>query len=300
VIRFRGPGLSLAALLVCSATGLSAGSWPSPRSHQSESLAQVVDTSRHYLHDYKEKLTFIIADETYVQTIRHQIPIDPKLPTARTTRSEIYFMLVPETQEWLAIRDVTVVDGQELRDRPDLTALAATMPAPQIAAKLKAYNSRFNIGRIVRNFNEPTLGLLILDAQYQSEVEFQVKHSEDRGGESLATLSYREKGPETLIRDLLAKPAPSSGEVVVERRTGQIRRTQLTTQVGSVSVELTTDYSPEPALDMWVPSVFREHYEDGIYSASSNRLFSGPPYTEVSCEAQYSHFRRFQVLGRIK
>jgi hypothetical protein len=301
MINSHGTHLTLVAVLLCGATGLSAGSGLSLRaSDQSKPLSQLLEASRHYVQDYKEKLTFIIADETYVQTIRHQIPLDPKMPTARTTQSEIYFILVPQTREWLAIRDVTVVDGEVLHDRPNLASMAAAIPVPQVAVTLKTYNSRFNIGRIFRNFNEPTIGLQILDARYQGEVDFQVKHSEVDHGDSLTTLSYREKGPETLIHDLLMKPAPSTGEVVVEDRTGRVRRTELTTQIGSVSVQLTTDYSAELGLDMWAPRVFREHYEDGVYTNAKNRLFSGPAYEEVTCEATYSNFRRFEVLGRIK
>ena len=74
-----------------------------------------------------------------------------------------------------------------------------------------------------------------------------------------------------------------------------------------MKVELTTDYAADARLGMWVPSVFRERYEQGEESRSSDnrRDLSTLPnprreYEHVLCEARYSNYRRFEVETRIK
>jgi hypothetical protein len=281
-------------LAVLSATG------QSPRSG---AAVPVIDTARAYVEDYKNKLTFIIADEDYTQEIRDQVPLDPAMPKGRTMKSEMYFLFAPQTEQWLAVRDVISVDGQPLTDRPNVSALLATMRPSDVAMTVATHNSRFNIGRTVRNVNEPTLGLLILDADRQSSVVFDVKRTDVDRGTRVATIAFHEQGPRTLIvmfHDALPAAASSSGEIVAEEQTGRVRRTEIKTKLGSVSVDLATTYVAEPALDMWVPATFREHYEDGVYQHDAKNRFGAPGYEEILCEARYSHFRRFETTGHIK
>jgi hypothetical protein len=278
-------------LAVLGATG------QSPRS---DAAVRVIDTARAYVEDYRNKLTFIIADEDYTQEIRDQVPLDHAMPKGRTMRSEMYFLFAPQTQQWLAVRDVISVDGQPLTDRPNVSALLAAMPASDVAMTVATHNSRFNIGRTRRNVNEPTLGLLILDAARQSSVAFDVRKTDVDRGTRVTTISFQELGPRTLIHDVLGAAVPSSGEIVAEEQTGRVRRTEVKTRIGSVSIDLATTYVAEPDLDMWVPAAFREHYEDGIYQRAAKNRFNGPGYEEIFCEAKYSHFRRFETTGRIK
>jgi hypothetical protein len=72
------------------------------------------------------------------------------------------------------------------------------------------------------------------------------------------------------------------------------------TRIGSVSLSLTTGYVSEPALDMWVPSILGERYEEGVYGTGADSRVPGSGHEEIWCEATYSHFRRFEVTGGIK
>jgi hypothetical protein len=270
------------------------------QSARSVAAAPIIEAARVYVEDYKNKLTFIIADEDYEQQIRNQVPLDPVMSKARTMKSEMYFLFAPQTQQWLAVRDVISVDGQPLTDRPNVTAMLAAMPASEAAAAVAMYNSRFNIGRTLRNVNEPTLGLLILDAARQSSVVFDVTKTVVDRGARVTTISFREQGPRTLIHDGLKAAAPSSGEILVEEPTGRVERTEIKARIGSVSLDLATTYVAEPVLDMWVPATFREHYEDGGNQAFAGNLFNAPAHEDISCEAKYSHFRRFETTGHIK
>lgn len=262
-------------------------------------LSQVLQVARAYVHDYETKLTFVLADESYTQQIRDQVPITSPVQ-GRTMKSEIYFVFAPQTNTWMAIRDVVSVDGKPVADRQNLMTMLGTIPATQVDATVKARNSRFNIGRTVRNFNEPTLALQILDAGRADTAEFKLSGTRTDGGIALATFEFRERWPSTLIADLHGQPTPSTGELVVETGTGRVRRTQLNTTIGPVSLTFTTEYAVDKDLDLWVPTHFREQYREGLPGTGADSRVKGTGYEEVWCEGKYTHFRRFEVTGGIK
>lgn len=260
--------------------------------------AALLTAARTYVRGYEDQLTLVLADEDYVQQIRDQVPLSTV--QGRTMKSEMYFIAVPQTGSWIAVRDVVSVDGQPVADRPNLMTMLATIPVAQVDAFIKARNSRFNIGRTVRNFNEPTLALQILDASRESTTAFRVTGTRTDHGTAVATLTYREQGTGTLLHDLAHQPAPSTGQILVEPESGRIRRTELTTTIGRVSMKLTTDYAYQASLDLWVPSQLQEHYEEGVYGSGADSRVTGTGHEEIWCEAKYSHFHRFEVKGGIK
>jgi hypothetical protein len=292
--------LSLAVLgLALSVAGVQG---QEPQSRPDTSLAAVVEAAASYVKEYQDRLTFVLADETYVQQIRNQSPVDPKMPRVRRLKSEMFFMFAPADRVWMAIRDVAQVDGKAVDNRPDLKAALQTLPAPQVAGTFKSYNSRFNLGRVIRNFNEPTLSLLVLDPRYRNSFAFERKRVERRGGTTLVTVAFAEQKPPWLIRDLSLRPVFSQGEFTIEAGTGRVRRAVLKAKIGPVQMELTTLYAPETRLGIWVPEVFREHYEEGVATgnARTQLLTSSGQYEDIACEAKYSNYRRFETVARIK
>jgi hypothetical protein len=199
----------------------------------------------------------------------------------------------------MAIRDVVELDGRALSDRPDLRVALQTLPAGDVAVKFKAYNSRYNIGRTSRNFNEPTLSLLVLDEHHRGRFSFDQKRVERTGETVLVTVAFAEKDAPTLIRDARRGPVFSRGEFVVEARSGRVRRTVLTARVDAGTLEHTTVYSPDQRLGMLVPTVFQERYDQGL--TSNSRLGdSATEHESILCEARYTNFRRFVTTVRIK
>ena len=265
----------------------------------------LVDAAARYVTAYEEQLTSVVADETYTQEVRAQVPEQRGAPRSRSMRSEMFFMFAE--RQWMAIRDVGEVDGVAVTDRPDLRASLASMPATQVAAAFKRSNSRFNIGLVTRNFNEPTLTLVVLDDDHRERFKFERKSTAKTEDGTLATIDFVEKSSPTLIRDLRYRSVYSRGSFVVEAGTGRVRRAVLRTQIDALKVELTTDYAADARLGMWVPSVFRERYEQGeeLRSSNNRRDLSTLPnprreYEHVLCEARYSNYRRFEVETRIK
>lgn len=255
------------------------------------STRALVSRAATYVSDYQQRLTAVVADEEYTQEILAQVPVDPGMPLTRRLRSEVFFVFEPIDRQWMAIRDTTLVDGQPVRDRISARQAFETLSPWEVRRRFSEFNARWNLGRITRNFNEPTLALLVFDDEHRSRFTFDRRAVTRTPDAVLATLEFRERERPTLIRDVFLGPVFSRGEIVVDAG-GEVRRTSFRLAMEGVSAELTTDYEANEKLGMRVPSVFRERYERG--REGSKR------YDRIACEAVYSNYRRFDVLTRIK
>jgi hypothetical protein len=243
-----------------------------------------------YVATYQEELTAIVADETYTQEVRR----DLQEPGARfrTTAGEVFFIFTTAGRGWMAIRDVLTIDGAPARERADVREILRTLPAAHVGDRMRSYNARFNIGRITRNINEPTLALLSLDAGHRSRFRFSTKEREVRDGRGMVWLAFQERERPTLIRSLEGSPIYVKGELLVEVATGRIWQSRLTATVDRIDVELKTEYRLDQRLGLMLPVVFREHYR-------RDRMVA-PDYEEIDCVAGYSNFRRFEVSARVR
>ena len=260
------------------------------------STRALVDGAARYVAQYEQQLSSVVADELYTQDIVDRSPPNPDVPRRRHLRSEVFFLFAAGERDWMAIRDVLMVDGTAVADRPNIGEALQRLPARDVAATFKTYNSRYNIGRINRNFNEPTLSLLVLDERHRGRFSF--SKGENRG--EVVTVRFTEKDRPPLIMDPTRGPVYSRGELQIEAATGRVRRAVLRARVQNLSVELTTVYAPDDRLAMWLPSVFREVYEYGKPPNSNNVSDARSEFEIVVCEARYSNFRRFETQVRIK
>jgi hypothetical protein len=262
------------------------------------STKDVVKAGAKYVEQYQRDLTAVVADEIYTQAVREQFPVDTSAPSRRTMKSEIFFMFASEAHGWMAIRDVATVDGEPVDDRPDVRRALRTTPASEVAESLKSYNSRFNLGRVFRNFNEPTLSLRVLDDDHRDRFSFDQKQVERNGDAVLVTLAFSERRTPTLIRGVGRGNVFSTGELIVDAATGRVIRTRFAGRIGPVQMELTTVYAADDRLGMWVPVLFQERYQYSDGDRKKRDLLS-TEREEVVCEARYSNFRRFETSARI-
>lgn len=292
--RFRLPW-ACAAIAAGMPLVLMAAS-PAPAQQEAVVASRFVQAAADYVRRYQAELTSVIAEERYSQHVRTQTPREAGEPLETTISSEVFFMFTPG-HDWMTIRDVLAVDGRPLDRRPDLRRALQELPAPQVAARFKAYNSRFNVGRVHRNFNEPTLSLLVLDDRHRDRFTF--TRAKTRRGDDPARvrLAFRESRQPTLIRDLDGKPVFSSGEFTLDPATGHVDDIRLALTLGSLQIALETDYALDARLGIPVPVRFTEHYQDG--RASGDGRTRGR-HEEISCEAVYSNFQRFAVQTRIR
>jgi hypothetical protein len=279
----------MVALALLVSTGASQG--------PDTSTKKIVEAAALYVADYQRQLTSVIADETYTQEIVAQTPLDPQMPRLRRTQSEVFFAYLAMNRQWMAIRDVMSLNGTALTERPDLRGAFQRLAAGDVPPRFTEVNSRYNIGRTFRNFNEPTLALLVFDERHRTRFSFERKRVEREGDSALVTIAFTEKDSPTLIQDRRRGRVFSKGEFIVEAGTGRVRRTVLMATSGSLRLELTTTYGLNDRLGMSVPTFFREHYE---YGSNARTRDSAARYERVVCEAQYTNFRRFETSVRVK
>ena len=264
-------------------------------------VAAVLSAARGYLDHYRADLTFVIADEETTQRITRQVPDQPEAPRSRSTKSEVHFRSVAGAAVWMAIRDVKVIDGTPADPGPDLVLVLQTQEPSAVARAYKARNSKYNLGRLARNFNEPTLALGILDPARAPHITFTSTGARTSRGVTFVTLAFKEqRNGASFVYDLRLRPAPVEGEIVVEAGTGRIHRTVLRMRLESVRAELTTTYETDAKLGILVPVTFREVYEDGVDRPGSIELGGEYQYEHIFCDSKYTNFRRFAATAKIK
>ena len=275
---------------------------PWPFSALLSAQKRIAERAADYVAEYQRELTAIVADEEYVQDVRSQIPAVPGAARSRSTTGEVFFIFTARPRGWMAIRDVQTVDGEAARERTDVRQILLTLPVTQVGEQMRSYNARYNIGRITRNINEPTLALLSLDQDHRSRFRFATKKREDIDGHALIWLAFQERETPTLIRSVEGRPVFMKGELLVEMANGRIWQSRLTATVQGITVELATQYRFEERLGLMLPILFRELYEQGKPAAQARMQTPGssPPHEQIACEAKYSNFRRFEVFSRIR
>jgi hypothetical protein len=282
--RPAAPTIAVVAIGCAMAVALGA---QSARIDVKKSDRPILEAARAYVAAYQDQLAFVLADEAGIQRVRNAAGL---VTATRETRSEVFFVFVPGDKAWLAVRQVKESDGRPVTTQQDIRALLSTSRAVNVAGELKRANAQFNIGRISRNFNEPTLGLFVLDGRFLPQFKFSRSKDAVVDGEPVSTFTFKETDRPTLIRGPNYADVFSTGTLVVESATGRIRATHLELKTGSLRAEQTTTYVIDEKLGIRVPKVFTERYEQ-----------TAKGMEEVDeCEAVYSGFRRFEVTGRIK
>lgn len=271
--------LPLAALVVLAGPA-------TPAQPADTSVKALLAAADAYLSGYQKQLTYLLADERYTQRVLEPARAQP---ASRSILGELFVTFVPADRAWIAVHDFAEVDGRPVADREDLRQLLARNPIGGVARQLITRNARFNIGSIIRNFNEPTLGLLVLDPARRRQFTFERTAIEREGGVAIATMAFREAKRPTLVRGVDGTDVPSRGELSVEAGTGRIRRTSMQFAFGRVTARLVTTYALEPKLGLWVPTAFSERYER-----------TKDPRELILCEATYTNWRRFVVDVKIR
>lgn len=240
-----------------------------------------------YVADYQAKFKFLVAEETYTQAT-----FDAQHRQTRTRRmtGELFLAFIPADAVWIAVHDVAVVDGTPVADREDLRLLLRQGEFSSVAKRVADRNEQFNIGGVRRNFNEPTLPLLVLDPRRLRRVSFDRKAIEQDAGTTQVRLAFAERERPTLVRSARGMPLFSKGELTIDAKTGRVERTAIELVDAGIRARLTTVYALEAKLDMWVPVTFAERYE----------VTRGRKREVIECEARYTNYRRFEVTGRIK
>lgn len=240
-----------------------------------------------HLTQYQEALQFVIADEATVQEV---VSLKGTRLARRETTAEFFLAYVAGDGGWLAVRDMLTVDGKPVEDREDLRALLNRGSIARIGRAVADRNSRYNIGTVARNFNDPMLALVILDPKHQSRFRFSREAVSQVGDVTLVTLSFEERDRPTLIRGSDGAPIFTKGTLVLNAGTGELHRSQIDMRDRRTSASLTTTFEYVDKLKLRLPATMDEAYRH-----------EAPDRGEiVNAASRYSNYREFSVSVRIR
>ena len=267
------------------------------RPHAGDRAPSVKDVMRRvadYVSAYGDKAAIVVCTERYVQETDGNTA---DAQQSRMTVAEFAIVKVATIRGWLGFRDVIEVDGRSLTDRDDRLVRLLTSPGDRYdeARRLTAESARFNIGRVVRNFNVPTTVLFYFTRDHQERFKFTAKGVRPDGSWEIA---YRETQHPTLIRTPEGKSVPSDGAIWVNPADGTVLRTML--KVGGMGIgapkgtrgagTIDVTYTRVATLDMWLPESMLEQFE----------IKDRDTWETITGRASYSNYRQFQTSGRIK
>jgi hypothetical protein len=248
-----------------------------------------------YVAKFEETLASVIWTERYEQEQRTRLKFGASgtrfstLTGKRILESELLLVWLPRETSWIAVRDVIAVDGVPRPDgeRRARAALAGGSVSVDQLRRLADENGRYNIGAIVRTFNEPTLALVFLDEHYRQRFSFQRGKADRLDGRRVLTYEFTERARPTVVQDH-GQDVPARGTVWIEEATGHIRQTvlEVTDRPGGLQGQMTVRYGADPKFDVLVPLEMQE-----IYTSAAGE--------QITTRASYSDFRRFETAGRI-
>ncbi len=249
---------------------------------------ELLPRMRAYVGEYEKVLAGIVAEEHYVQTYSQRIaayPVPPRI-SRRELRSEMGFAWFPTPGTWFGFRDVVEADGKPVKDRQqrlEQLFVDRKFPSAEQLERVAASSARFNLGPARRNFNVPTLALLVASPANQGRFAFELRGYDVIDGVRVALIAFSETGSPTLItRD--GHDWRSRGLLWVEPDAGRIWRTDIQLSDRDIEMRQTTWFTRDERLDLMVPSRMRELYD---YLERSDEY--------VEAVADYSNVRRFRV-----
>ncbi len=251
------------------------------------SVRAVIAKTAVYLKEYKEALQFVLCDEATIQDV-----LDERGGSAahRETSGEFFLTYLPTDGGWVGVRDIAIVDGVPLEKRDNLRELLTKASFARIGRQLADRNARYNIGSISRNVNDPMLALVILDDKHRERFTFDRRRVEPSATGPMVTITFTEREAPTLVRGADGSQIFAKGDLVIDAVTGRVLRTAITLKDGKTAGTLTTVFTENQKLGLWLPSSLTETYEHTV----------GRLAEKVQAHSTYTNYRRFNVNVVIK
>ncbi len=246
---------------------------------QEPSLNDALRHAATYVANFQRQLSTIVAEETYVQEIKHQqTALGNPILLPRRLRSDLMLVRPDAAERYVEFRDVFEVDGSQVRDREDrLTRLLNDPAAGDKLSALIRESARYNIGHIERNVNTPLLPLQFLAAAYQPRFTFKrelrsapvLRDSSSRVitdaplfrvSTETWVIAYQERRRNTIVRTPIGDDLPARGRFWINPDTGAVLVSELVIQGGDVTATITVSYQSEPLMGFLVPVEMRETY----------------------------------------
>ena len=298
-----GGGLAVLCVLGVVAAGSVCAERIEPQSGRRLSLDDVLVRAGEYTIDYGQALTSVLADEHYTQRLVWR-RAGVELQTRRL-RSEIAFIRLADSTEWLTFRNVLAVDDRPMAQaagRLERLFQTSTRSLPEQARLIAGESARYNLGPFTREINVPTTAFHFVHPAHRGNGRFDKKGEELVAGEHTWVVAFKERDRGTLITRGDGKRLPAEGRLWIVPTTGRIVRSELVVKdfvrdAGGSRAEIYVTWRRDEALDLFVPAEMRERYE-GPWTAM--RAPTQRERYDIDGIASYSNYRRFTVDFKIK
>lgn len=243
-----------------------------------------------YLATFEKDYAKLIADERYKQTSKQKRVerLSDKTQTQeREIRSDI--LAAPDSgSRWLSFRDVYSVDGTPIRDRDArLEKLFAGAGENKFveARRIADEGSRFNLGTISRNINQPSMPLMFITNENRARSAFRIGRYERLGDTDTVVVEFEESRRPTLVKSG-TRDLPATGSFWIEPSTGRVMKASVKIESKLFTMEMLVTYGFVEKLKMWVPVEMTDSASNAIET--------------VTGVAVYTNYRRFDTSMIIK
>ena len=311
--------VALAAAPVAAAadTPVASGDNAAPRLGRLETLVASVGA---YVERFQTEMEAAVLDESYVQLLRQPCCRETRKPgddpalvwqaasegprpkglvARRQLKSEVLLVRVAGGLQ-VGYRDVYEVDGKRVQDRNERVRqlfLAGSAESALALGSIAAESSRFNLGKMQRTTNLPTLPLLYLAPAMHSRLHFSRGGDAEVDGTKVEIVEFREDASPTLAASTHGIDMPARGRAWVEPETGRIRRVELRYQPGVRRV-MNVWFRDDPRIGVLAPARMWEWYEklslEGESISSANSYQRAWP-ADLEGLAIYTNLRLFSV-----
>ncbi len=268
---------------------------------QEPSLDDLLEKTGRYVRGFEQDFARIIGDETSVQRefLSRAVRGETRATESRRTiASETLFQWVAPEHSWVTVRSVLRVDGRAVPDsRARLDKLlAGTDPNDVLLFKrLRDESTRYNLGRIHRNFNDPMLPIQILDPDNQSRFRFALEGANLLDGVAVWQVSFTENAAPSIVS--VDNASMMSRGSVWLASSGIVLRTRLdlANPETNLSASVTVTYAADRKVGGWLPVRMDEHYSEAPRNAYHEDVIAD----QIVCQTTYSNYRRFETAARL-
>jgi len=234
------------------------------------SLAEMLERAGEYISTYEREASGVVLEESYWQFTGAGDQVDSRL-----LQSDFVLVSVPGGKGLLGFRDAFKVDGASVRDRDARLEKLFLHPTASGLAQAEAVlweSARYNLGPTKRNYNLPTMPLLVVHPENQRRFSFTDRGSRTVAGRRARLLAFDEKDAPTLIRNTDAdRDFFLDGVVSLEEATGAVLRTELRLRTRPGSSHMTVEYEWVESLSLWLPARMTESCEPSQRGSATYR-----------------------------
>lgn len=245
-----------------------------------QSADAVIEAAGTYLRSYEHQFSAVVSEERYEQVSHGTKGV---VTGYRVMRSDLLLVNSGDAG-WLCFRDVYEVDGKAVRDRSQRLMDLFQHPTEDAvgqATRIREEGARYNLGRLSRTVNDPTIALAYLRTANQLRSSFESGGDATIAGIRARIVRFKEQAEPRLIHT--GDDSPATGRFWIDETTGRVLRTELTLGSDDVHGTIVVNYGAQSKLaGMWVPVRMEEHHVVGSQ-------------TTIDCVATYANFRQFNV-----